>query len=238
MIPKKIHYIWLGEGKKSPLSLICIRSWKEKLQGYELYEWNEYNLDLNGIEEKNRFFKECRKRKLWAYMADYLRLYILYQYGGIYFDTDVQAMKNFDDLLGYECLVGLETQNYIGTGVIACEPHNETIKKFLEFYEEEIWNSRLYTIPSIMTYILDKNPNLKVNIFPQEAFAPYNPWIKDMDIEPTDNTYCIHWFNASWADNPAIRNFLSVKHIKNPLFRYAVITKKTIGAVYHTLLKK
>lgn len=120
MIPKVINYIWLGSGEKSKLSNICINSWYEKAHGFEIIEWNENNLDLDQIAKNNLFFAECRKRKLWAFMADYLRLKILYEHGGIYFDTDVQLLKPLDDLLDTDFFAGYEYdykhELQIGTG--------------------------------------------------------------------------------------------------------------------------
>ena len=231
MIPKVIHYIWLGGKSKPNIAGICINSWKEKLPDYTLTEWNETNLDLDKIASQNNFFSECRKRKLWAFMADYLRLYILYEQGGIYFDTDIQVRKNIDDLLDDTCFIGKEAKDYIGTGVIACEKHNPTIKLFLDFYETEIWNSKLYTIPMIITEVLNNHHEAKITVYPQDYFAPYDPYIGYTGNEETENTYCIHWFNAGWSNNPAVISFLSVKHIHNPIIRFLTIQKKKLGFV-------
>ena len=79
MIPKKINYIWLGGKPKSNFTNICLETWREHLDNYEIVEWNENNLDLDRLCQNNKFLAECRKRKLWAFMADYLRLYVLYK---------------------------------------------------------------------------------------------------------------------------------------------------------------
>lgn len=236
MIPKKVHYIWLGRGQKSNLSHICINSWKEKLSEYEICEWNEDNLDLDAIASENRFFAECRKRKLWAYMTDYIRLLVLYREGGIYLDTDVQVLKSFDPLLEHSCFFGKEAKEYIGTGMIACEPGNSVIKKVLDFYQDDIWESPLFTIPSIITHILN-NTDLAdtVAVYPMEYFAPYDPWKPYDENCITKNTYCVHWFQANWIDNPGLRRFLSVKHIKNPIVKSAKIVKSEIGAIFRRL---
>lgn len=240
MIPKVIHYIWLGSKQKPNLVYICINSWKKELPDYVIREWNEENLDLDKIAAENKFFAECKRRKLWAYMADYLRLKILYEQGGIYFDTDVQVLKSFDSLLNNSICLGMEAKNYIGTGMIACEPKNALIGKVLNFYQDEIWDKDLFTIPSIITYILDSNPDLKeqASIYPMEYFSPYDPWLPYEDKSVTENTYCIHWFQGGWVDSPAIRRFLAVKHIKNPLVRSAKILRGEIGAVYRRLRNK
>lgn len=228
MIPKVIHYIWLGGKPKPNLANICINSWKKELPDYEIKEWNETTLCLDQIAAENLFFAECYKRKLWAYMADYLRLKILYGEGGIYFDTDIQVLKKFDPLLDNECFVGYEANNYIGTGVIACEKHSSTIKAFLDFYNDEIWNCKLFTIPQIITEVVQKHPDFNIMIYPQYYFAPYNPYVGYHDGDIKAETYCIHWYNASWTDNFGVRNFLEVKHIHNPIYKMWVIFRKNI----------
>ena len=222
MIPKVIHYIWLGSGKKSKLSNICINSWYEKAEGYEIKEWGENALDLDKIASENRFFRECRKRKLWAFMADYLRLKILYENGGIYFDTDVQMIKPFsDDMLEKKLVVGYEydySHNIqIGTGTIACEKGNPIIKECLDFYTDKIWDVPFYTIPRVMYEVLKEHTELE--IYSPEFFAPiaFNQ-VFDRSVI-TENTYAFHWFEGSWSEKKEIRVFLKTKHIKNPAKR-------------------
>lgn len=240
MIPKKIHYIWLGGAKKPNLSNICINSWKEKLQDYEIIEWNEKNLDLDKIAEENEFFKKCREKKLWAYMADYLRLYILYNYGGIYFDTDVQVIKTLTPLLDTKFLCGMEIGNHYGTAVIGSEAYNPIIKKLLDFYESKIWEIEIYTIPYIFGYVFNEDKELlkDITIYPIDYFSPYNYQIDFKQSMITKNTYTIHWFDGTWKENKNVRTFLQTKHIKNPILRACVIAKKWLGYYYRKLLKK
>lgn len=218
MIPKTIHYIWLGGNDKSKLSKMCIYNWREKLSDYEIIEWNESRVDLDEICRQNRFFAECRKRKLWAFMADYLRLKVLYENGGIYFDTDIQVIKPFKLLLDREVLIGYE-KDYagnlqIGTGVIGCEKGNPIIKECLDFYNNEIWNVPFYTIPRVMERVLQgKN----VEILSNEYLTPFafNESINYQNLD--DKTYTIHWFEGTWSDKLEVRTFLKIKHIKNPI---------------------
>ena len=226
MIPKVIHYIWLGNGKKSKLSNICINSWYEKAEGYEIKEWGEQNLDLDKIASENRFFRECRKRKLWAFMADYLRLKILYENGGIYFDTDVQMIKPFSEtMLERNLVVGYEYDYHhniqIGTGTIACEKGNPVIKECLDFYTQKIWDVPYYTIPRVMYEVLKEHTELE--IYSPEFFAPiaFNETFDRKVI--TENTYAFHWFEGSWSEKLAIRTFMKTKHIKNPLKKRLMI---------------
>ena len=236
MIPKIINYIWLGGGTKSNFTNICICSWYEHLQDYEIVEWNEENLDIDELCRNNRFLLECRKRKLWAFMADYLRLYVLYQYGGIYMDTDVQVLKPFDDLLDNKVFIGYEyfskdIDDFVthGTGVIGAEPRNPIIKKCLDFYDQEIWDTDVYYIPTIFTIVFKSSEPADYKIYPVDYFAPYD-YRKPFDLACiTTNTHTIHWFSASWHENKNIGLFLQTKHIKNPIKKKLVQMKKLLG---------
>ena len=94
MIPKKIHYCWFGGNEKSKLAKKCINSWKKYCPDYEIIEWNESNFDVT----KNDYLKFCYENKKWAFLSDLARLMIIYSEGGIYFDTDVEMIKNIDFL--------------------------------------------------------------------------------------------------------------------------------------------
>lgn len=236
MIPKKINYIWLGGKDKSNFTNICLMSWYEHLSGYEIMEWNEKNLDLDKLCSENRFLAECKKRKLWAFMADYLRLYILYNYGGIYMDVDVQVIKNFDDLLDNPMFIGYEyfskdKANYVteGTGIIASEPYNPVIGDCLAYYDQKIWETDVYYIPTIFTKVFQLHDESEYVIFPVDYFAPYD-YRKCFNFNcVTENTHTIHWFQASWHENKNIGLFLQTKHIKNPIKKKIVQLKKMAG---------
>jgi len=227
MIPKVVHYIWLGEKPKDKLTEICLLTFRDKMPDYEFIEWNETNLDLDKIASENKYFAECRKRNLYAFMADYLRIKILYEQGGIYIDTDVQAIKSLDPLLNRDILLGYEectidvVHKQIGTGFIASEKGNWFIKKVYDYYNNDIMNTTDYIIPVIMTKIfnsLSKEEQDKIGVLPMDYFSPYDSgggkrFSKELI---TDNTYVIHWFSYSWGKFKN-REWVQVKHIKNPI---------------------
>ncbi|PEQ95219.1 glycosyl transferase [Bacillus sp. AFS006103] len=239
MIPRKIHYIWLGNKKMSNISYICINSWKEKMPDYEIIRWDESNLDLNKIAKDNKFFRKCQEKKLWAYMADYLRLYILYNNGGIYFDTDIQAINSLDDFLHHSYFSGMEAGNHYGTGVIAAEKYCPSIKRLLDFYDTEIWEKEFYTSPHIFDYVISNSQELfrECVFYPMEYFAPYDYLSEFSDSMITSNTYTIHWYDGTWKDNKQVCLFLQTKHINNPLLKQLVKFKKYCG-YYHRKFKK
>lgn len=217
MIEKKIHYIWFG-GNKQKEVLRCIESWRKNLPEYEIIEWNENNFDLETEMKECKFLRECYKRKLWAFLSDYVRLKVLYQHGGIYLDTDIEIIKNIDDLLDVDFFTGYENEEIISFGILGCIPKHKIIKKMIDFYNDKIWNSDMYIITSILTEILKEEygdkihgtPNIR--IYPKEYFYPYNHDEKFKKECLTENTYTIHWWGKSWGKNPKVY-FLKYKHL-------------------------
>ena len=117
MIPKIIHYCWFG-GKKKPENVEqYILSWKNKCPDYEIREWNENNFDI----KSNCFCKEAYEKKKWAFVSDYARLAILYKYGGIYMDTDVEVIKPFDNLLTYQAFLCFESSKMVSIGTLGAK---------------------------------------------------------------------------------------------------------------------
>lgn len=240
-IPKVIYYCWFG-GEKPQSVLNCINNWKEKLPNYEIVEINEHNKALFDIEQEcknNLWFKICYENKMWAYVADYARLKVLYEHGGVYFDTDITVEKDITELLNKNKLVlGWENNLNINIAVAAVVVGNPLIKQMLDFYNNEIWNSKLYTIPQIATYILRKNYKLNpsteitenndILILPQEYFYPIPIGLKEKENYVTTNTYTIHWWDASWCKSN-IDYFMRNKH-KTSLNRLLKLCfgKKTI----------
>ena len=105
MIPKIIHYCWFGHNPLPPLALKCIASWKKYLPDYEIKEWNEENFDVNIIP----YTREAYAAGKYAFVTDYARFWILYKYGGIYFDTDVEMIRPIDDIIAAGGFMGYET---------------------------------------------------------------------------------------------------------------------------------
>lgn len=95
-IPKVIHYCWFGKGEKTELHKNCINSWKKYCPNYQIIEWNEENYDV----AKNEYMRQAYEFGKWAYVSDYARIDILYNYGGIFLDTDVELVRSLDELVG------------------------------------------------------------------------------------------------------------------------------------------
>ena len=233
MIPKKIHYIWLGDGGKNKLTEVCINSWKRFLPDYEIKLWNENNIDLTKLCKNNLFLATCYKLKLWAFVSDYLRLWILEQEGGIYFDTDVEVVKSFDDLLSNKIFMGYEEGGYVGTAIIGAEPHNSLIKRLLKFYDDEIWNVDFINNPIIFRYLLKNEPYIfyECHIYQQDYFSPYIFNKEYKGVVESKETYSIHWYTQNWNMSLSGYIFIHTKHIKNPIIKLLVKLKKTCGYI-------
>ena len=102
MIPKTIHYCWFGHGEMSPMMKKCIRSWKKYCPDYEIIEWNEDNFAIDSTV----WTKEAYDAKKYAFVADYVRLKVLYEYGGVYLDTDQELIKPIDIFMRHQCFMG------------------------------------------------------------------------------------------------------------------------------------
>ena len=132
MIAKRIIYCWFG-GEKPQKVLDCMKTWKEKLPDWELLEINESNFDIH----YNKFVEEAYKNKKYAFVSDVARLWALYEYGGVYMDTDVIVNKNLDIFLGYDFFTGFEQPYYPVTAVMGSVKNNMLIREMLEVYNNK-----------------------------------------------------------------------------------------------------
>ena len=215
-IPKIIHYCWFGKNPLPKEAKKYIESWKKKCPDYEIIEWNENNFDINS----NVYAKEAYEVKKWAFVSDYVRLYVLYNYGGIYLDTDVEVLKSFDFFLKYDAFLGFENQKHLTTGIMGCKKGYWLFNEFLSYYSNRHFvqkNGKYDMTPNVITItkickkyglvINNKLQNIKkLTIFPNEYFCPSG--FETGKINVTNNTVVIHHFFGSWLPNDAqkIRN--------------------------------
>lgn len=229
-IPKVIHYCWFG-GKELPeLAQRCILSWKKYCPEYKIIEWNESNFDLNICQ----YVREAYNEKKWAFVSDYVRFWVLYNYGGIYVDTDVEFIKPIDTILENGAYMGCErvipqmselngSSNFkfmINPGLGLAAPANHFfVKEVLEsfhsrsFYKES-GEVDLTTIVDTTTFALKKYGYVDSNviqnvagftIYPQSYFCPQDYITGDLII--TDDTYSIHHYTASWKSDKEKKQF-------------------------------
>ena len=207
MIPKIIHYCWFG-GKDLPsLAIRCIETWKRFLPDYEIKCWSEENFD---VDKSVPYVKEAYNKKKYAFVSDYVRLYALYNEGGIYLDTDVEVVKDFSNLLSGHTVLGYEDDDHLTTAFIAVPPKVLWIKDLLSLYDKRTFiredgSLDLTTNVGFISNYL-KDIGLLFNgqyqrygpfeIYPAEYFSPRS-WDK-RKYHITDNTYTIHDFADSW----------------------------------------
>ncbi|MEK0248788.1 glycosyltransferase [Raoultella sp. BAC10a-01-01] len=197
MIPKIIHYIWLG-GKELPaLEKKCIETWAKFNPDYKIIKWDETNLTIDDVEYRNAY-----RKKQWAYCADLARMKVLYEHGGIYLDTDMEIIKSFDDLLIHDFFAGKENDQMINGAIVGASINNAFV---LEVYNEvkKSLKTNFIPIPRIITYIYrNKTSSEVIKIFDKEFFYPFNPYASDIKqmlyCDVTDNTYAIHHWSKSW----------------------------------------
>lgn len=152
MIPKVIHYCWFGGNEKSDLIKNCIQSWKKFCPDYEIIEWNESNFDINFCE----YTKQAYLNKKWAFLSDVARLWIIYNYGGIYLDTDVELKRDIEILLNYEAWFASEDIKSINTGLgFAAKKNHNLIKLMLDTYTNKSFD--MIPCPIINTDVVKKN---------------------------------------------------------------------------------
>lgn len=209
MIPKKIHYCWFGRGEKTKLARKCIDSWKKYCPEYEVIEWNEENFDIN----VNAYTRMCYEEKKFAFLADYVRLVVVAEKGGIYFDTDVEVLKSFDALLSNSAFFGFEDSKHINTGVgFGAEAGNKLVQEMLCEYnvlldgKHGVIGCPILNTKALVKRGLQLNGEMqqvnKAMIFPVEYFNPYDD--ETGRLKKTNNTYSVHWFAKSWLDKKTI----------------------------------
>lgn len=208
MIPKVIHYIWLGGNPLPKIVEKCIASWKKFCPDYEIKRWDETNLDVNFCE----FASQAYNARKFAFAADALRFDIIHKEGGIYLDIDVELFKSLDEVLdNNKVVMAFETENSVNPGLIlAAEQNNSTIKDILDIYLKDKFvledgSLNLETVCDKTTNYLVQyglklnNTNQKVSdvsVFATEYFCPKS--LSDGKVRKTKNTMAIHHYFGSW----------------------------------------
>ena len=206
---KYIHYCWFGDKPLPKLAKKCIKSWKKYLPDFEIIKWSEDNVNLNECP----FIKEAYEKKKWAFVADYVRSKVLYEMGGLYFDTDMEVTASIYDILKENSFLGVEDSGKIAVGAWwESNDKSNLSKKLLEYYRSQEGfdenNTFSFSIPVLVTDILVKEgfkENLqevqKINngmvIYPRDYFYPLS-YDRQNNIF-TKNTCMIHYYDASWV---------------------------------------
>ena len=211
MIPKILHFIWLGGASKPELVERCIASWKKVLPDFEIVEWND---ELTKSIE-NRFFKEALSEKKWAFASDYLRLHVLNQFGGIYLDSDEEVFHDLSDFLDADFFTGFEDHRgsqFPVTALMGSVPGGYVIRDLLSHY-----CNKSFILPD---GTLDMTPNTQLIADQFKSYGLLPPYEYDqvfrlkLDgkniIYPSGyfctpkngvKSFAMHHFGGSWVDD-------------------------------------
>lgn len=223
MIPHVIHYCWFGGKALTPLAKKCINSWKKFFPDFEIKEWNEDNFNIEIIH----YTKEAYKAKKYAFVSDFARYYILYKYGGLYFDTDVEVIKPYNDILGAGPFLGIEktsTSTSVNPGLgMGAKPGMLFYKEMVDIFSgcqpvgsDEIRPILIKETTRIMKEQgwSGKNKLEKVNeitIYPNDYFNPLDDYTGKITITP--ETHSIHYYAKSWIEGYGpVRQWLSHRY--------------------------
>lgn len=210
MIPKIIHYCWFGHGEMPQLALDCIASWHEYMPDWEYKLWNENNFDINSVP----YVKDAYEAGKYAFVSDVVRLHALKEFGGVYMDTDVMALKSLEPLLDNSAFAGFEGSKRcpVGTSILASESGGDWICRQMGYYEGRDFikadgSLDLTTNVEFLTgkmisegLVCDGNEKYfkGLHIYPVDFFSPR---LTTGEYVKTENTYCDHLGMNSWGDN-------------------------------------
>ena len=245
MIPKIIHYCWIGGAPLPELAVRCIATWKKYMPEWEYMPWDETNFDIAAAPEYVRQAYEARK---FAFVSDYVRLWALEQYGGLYLDVDFEVYRPFDELMNkYPAFAGYEgsKRQPVMQGVIASEPHGAWVRDMLSTYDTRPFikpDGSFDMLPNT-SYFSDrleaqgwipdgKESDIYVegayflHILPVWAFCPE---LTTGENVSTPETYCIHRGLRSWNTHKSWQTKL-LEHF-SPTMRTKIIKlkRKIIG---------
>lgn len=218
MIPKIIHLCWLSGDPYPEAIQRCLDTWKEKLPDYEVWLWDTKRFDVN----TTLWTKQAFEAKKYAFAADYIRLYALYNYGGIYLDSDVLAYKSFDPLLNLPYFIGCDQINAFEAAVIGCEKGCPWVKDILDTYDGKPFlkadgTMDMLTLPCRFHDVLmalgyhfykvddwTKFDFTAVDLRRKEMYvfaSDYFNGRNEVEVSPTKRTFCAHNYMGSWQNS-------------------------------------
>lgn len=217
MIPKIVHYCWLS-GDTIPTALHKhMASWKEKLPDWEFWLWDKSRFDINRV----RWVRQAYDAKKYAFAADYIRQYAVYNFGGFYMDMDIEVVKNLDHLLGRRYVIGAETDFGIEAGIFGAEKNSPIIKACLDWYEDKDFlmpdgTFNMHGCPLVMMEAISNHFEIKftseysdipsvVCLLPRDFLTAKSS--ETGIVTKTNNTLTVHHFAGSWLKQTLWRRF-------------------------------
>ena len=241
MIPKIIHLCWLSGDPYPPKIAKCLKSWEKYLSDYEIILWDTKRFDLNSSD----WVRQAFETKKYAFAADYIRFYALYNFGGIYLDSDVEVLRDFDDLLDLPYFIGAEKAQTPEAAIIGAEKGCDWIKQCLDYYNNRFFVKEdgsfdIRKLPEIMVEQINKLKPLRVlslkesldirKLDMQNEVLEFNdvffsPKVFDSrEVEITPYTYAIHHYQNSWF-SPKAKAYYRFRAFLVKLFGLAFVRK-------------
>ncbi len=238
MIPKTIHYCWFGRGEMPELEKECIASWRHHMPDWDYKLWNEDKFDVNQIP----YTREAYAAKKYAFVSDYVRLWALFNEGGLYLDVDFMVYMSFDDLLHWKAFAGFEGSKHspLMMGVVASEPRGAWVKEQLEAYQGRHFVKTdgtldLTTNVKFVTEIMRSNGFMTngqeqdykdLHVLPVDYFCPKQT---TGEYFRTKNTYCESVGVSSWAKQGGWKARFGKLVGQRTMTRLIIIKRKFFG---------
>lgn len=221
-IPKIIHCFWFSGDEKDELSKKCIESWKKYCPDYEIKEWNTHNYDVT----KNKYMHDAYKARKWAYVTDYARLDMVHEYGGFYFDFDLELLKSIEPLLGASFITGFGPIRDVELAAFGAEKGSNLVKSILDEYENRTFDvDKKLTLKDVQPIFMDKfmrnhgfvidgkYQNIDGNVLlPRDSFSPRNWFTGELEIK--DTSFGVHHCAGGWNSRDEVKNkYDSIKEL-------------------------
>ena len=213
-IPKIIHFCWFGKNKKSKLNERCIESWIEHCPDYDIIKWNEDNFDVNFDDISKCLYKKGNM----ARFSNYVRLCVLYKFGGIYLDTDMELLHNLDGFLKEKLFFGYQDKDntIVNNSIIGSVKENPVILDIINNYT---LGKCMFLGGLLISEVLKRKSKWDYKIFDYHFFSPM-PWNnKEMPSKEeteeiyrnTSASYAFHWYEGTWINNPNTQKYWNKK---------------------------
>lgn len=201
MIPKIIHYVWVGHNPKSKIIKECIATWKKNLPDYQFIEWNEDNFDMH----ENKYIEQAYQDKKWAFVSDYIRARAIYEQGGIYLDTDVRVIDDLTPLLNDRAFIGFENKDYLSAAIFGAEKKHPFMQDILDYYQDRSFefdsHNQMVGVNSIsVTDILLDKYGLKIGNQEQMLKEGIHVYPDGVLCNPSKDSKSIHLFTGTWMN--------------------------------------